>query len=805
MAKLAFIIGYGASTLPLLSKVLLAESNEHKFEFVITNDEQAQNHLEFLRTADAIFIYSNAVAPHVEDAIAKSRASVIISASRSCSYLSRCRRSSAAKAAAFYKFGGDKNLIQLVHLLLKEIGFNIEVAEPEEIPWHGIWHPEVGTFTTVSEYLEKYANGSKPLVGILFYRPYWLYGNCSHVKSLIKSLENENLGVIPVFTYAFGDPNLGEPTAEDSIRKFFISNGKPLIHALINLTSFFLLNHKTTAKDFFACKALKAVEGVELLKKLNVPVIQAVYSLNKSVEEWKSDPEGIDYLSQVHQVIMPEVDGLIEPIYLAGSKIFPDGVKTYEAFEEHSRYIAKRVRKWVELRRKHPEERKIAIVLINPPCKGLEGNVAVGFGLDVPESVVRLLHVMKSFGYRVGDGIPKDGRELIKMIMERKAINEFRWTSINEIVEKGGAVGFVDSKTYMEWFNELPTDVKSKMIEDWGHPEDVLYGKGSNGLVGMVYNGKFVVPGVVFGNILITPQPKFGCAGPRCDGEVCRILHDPTITPPHQWLAAYRWITRVFKADLIVHFGTHGSLEFRPGKGVGLSPSCWPEISVDDAPHLYVYIVSNPMEGVIAKRRSYATILDHIYPPMMMANVLDEINQLLAEYSKAKQLGDHARAKVIYENLLKKAKENNIPFKSSGGDGVIEEVHRFVSVITSTQIENGLHIFGYPPEDPAKLAEYVATIMSHDTYTSKSIRRSIAEYLGLNYDEIKERAQEINKLGLTNHQTLQVLHKVAANVLKRLIELKVQYSALTEETLRSLLDEEIERVLGGGTAVKVRS
>jgi len=404
-------------------------------------------------------------------------------------------------------------------------------------------------------------------------------------------------------------------------------DGKPLIDVLVNITSFFILDHGRWWKE----KKFAEVEGIELLNKMNVPIINLILSNYKSVEEWLNDPQGIDYMTQVYYVIMPEVDGAIEPIFIAGTETNELGVRVCETFEPHAKYIARRVKKWIELKQKSIKERRMAIILINPPCKGLEANVGVGMGLDVPESIARLLHRLHELGYNVGDPskLPRDGKELIKMIMDRKAISEFRWTPIEEIVKRGGALDFIDEKTYLEWFNELPEDVRSKMVKDWGHPSDVLNSKVSKVLVGMVYNHKFVVPGIRFENIVILPQPKFGCAGPACDGKTCRVLHDPTITPPHQWLAVYRWITRVFKADLIIHFGTHGYLEFRPGKGVGLSPSCWPEISIDDVPHLYVYIVSNPMEGVIAKRRSYAEIIDHMYPPMATADVLEDLDAIL--------------------------------------------------------------------------------------------------------------------------------------------------------------------------------
>ena len=791
MAKLCFIIGYGGQSLPLLSRILAEESLEHGFEYLVTTSTQALEAVDFLKSSDAIFVYSGSLPSEAEKAIVESSASIVISGSESYIHLSRGPNELAVKATAFYKIGGENNLRQLIHIILKGLGFEVEVASLEEVPWHGIWHPELGTFAKLNDYFSVYPNKDRHCVGLLFYRSRWLYGNTDHVRCLIKALEDEGLGVIPVFTYSFGDANIGAPSAEDSIREFFILNERPVIHALINLTSFFLLDHRALPKK----GRFTTVRGLDLLKKMNVPIVQAVHSFSRSVEEWKNNSDGLDYTSQIYQVIMPEVDGLIEPIYLAGSKTTAQGVKKYQIFEEHAKYIAKRVKRWIELRNKPPEKRKVAIILINPPCKSLEANVAVGFGLDVPESVARLLHELKRLGYHVGDFLPRNGKQLIKIIMERKAISEFRWTSIDEIVKSGGAAGFVDADTYTEWFNELPSDVKEKMIRDWGNPRDVLSGRVGKELVGMVYNNKFVVPGVFFGNVFVAPQPKCGCAGASCDGQVCRILHDPTVTPPHQWLAVYRWITRIFKADLIVHFGTHGYLEFRPGKGVGLSPSCWPEISIDTVPHLYVYIVSNPMEGVIAKRRSYASIIDHLYPPMSMADVLDDIDSLLAEYSKAKQLGDSARAEVIYENLLKKAKENSIPVEDGERERIVEGIHRYLSAVRNTQIEMGLHVFGCPPHDPSELAEYVATIMNYDTYSFPSIRRCIAEYVGLNYDEMKKRPHDVNSFGLTNHETLHVLHNVAVNVLKRLLELNVERSMLTAKVVSSLLNEELVKLL----------
>ncbi len=768
--KLVFVIGYGGSQIPILTKVVSEESNEHGFEGIVLSAEKAVTRKDIFSTSDVIFLYTHELPEDVENLIKNSTAKIVISGSDSFIHLVRGDPNTIRQVLIYFRYGGERNLRSMVHAILKSLGINVDVEPVEEIPLHGIYHPTLGVFRSVDEYLSKYreAYGVKPMVGVLFHRTYWLSGNTRYVDDLIEALESEGLGVLPVFTTGWRYEDINSPTKEDSIREFFVRDGKPVIDVLVNVTFFFLLDHGAWHKK---SEAFNIVQGVELLKKLGVPIISVVMSSYKSVDEWLTDPQGLDYLSQVYTVIMPEVDGLIEPIYYAGSKVSEDGVKRYEAFKPHATYIAKRVRKWVELRRKPPSERRIAIVLINPPCKGLEANVAVGFGLDPLESIARLLRRLASLGYDVGDlkSLPRDGKELAKLILERKAISEFRWTSVEEIVGRGGAVAFVDEETYIKWFNELPADVRNKMIKDWGHPSDVLRGKVSKVLVGMVYQGKFVIPGLLFKNVFITPQPKFGCAGPRCDGKTCRILHDPTITPPHQWLAVYRWITRIFKADVIIHFGTHGYLEFRPGKGVGLSPSCWPEISVDDVPHLYVYNVANPMEGVIAKRRSYATIIDHLYPPMTMAEVLENLESLLNQYWRAKQTGDFTRAEIIYRDIVEEAKKNNIPIPEGNPDDVVGSIHRYIDTIRNTQIELGLHVFGHPPTDSKTLANYVATVLSFDTPLIPSIRRVIAEALGLDYDLMRRSPTNVNRFGKTNSETLEALHKIAVNVLEKLI------------------------------------
>ncbi|GAB6100965.1 cobaltochelatase subunit CobN [Thermococcus atlanticus] len=737
---ICFILGYGARPLPVLEKIL----EEEKIDGVVLTDQNCEKELEKVEKAKVIFIYAHELPGVVEEKIKGSKARVIACAGMES--LTNVPEDTLITAKSYYVLGGDENLRNLARFLANLAGEEREYEEPKEVPMQGVYHPNLGVFESLEEYLEAYDR--RPLIGVLFWRSAWLYKEFRPIEELIKALEGEGFGVIPVFTYGKDSTTGLGKEKNEALGEFFMKDGKPVIEALVSLISFGTVDLKN-------------------LEKLNIPVFAPIRSYYKGLREWK-EGEGVDYMTQVYGVIIPEIAGAIEPIFIAGTRNI-EGYKAGEPYKEHMIYLAKRVGRWLELRKKPKSEVKIAIVLINPPCKGLEASIGVGLGLDVPESIVRLLHRLKEEGYYVGEELPKNGEELIRMILERKAISEFRWTSVEEIVKSGGAVDFVSLEDYLEWFNELPGDLREKIVEDWGRPEDVLAGKVSKELVGMVYDGKFVVPGIRFGNVFITPQPKFGCAGARCDGKVCRVLHDPTIVPPHQWWAVYRWITRVFGADVMIHFGTHGYLEFRPGKSVGLSPSCVPEASLDDVPHLYVYAVSNPMEGVIAKRRGYATLIDHIYPPMGMAEVLDDLDSLLNQYAKAKSLGDDARRRKIYEQILEKAEENRIRVANpENEERTIEEIHRYADLMRGSQINLGLHIFGYPPKDPGRLAEYIATAMAYDSHAFPSIKRVIAEAAGLDYDEIRKNPLEAAN-GFANRELLHIFHKIAVKSLERLL------------------------------------
>jgi cobaltochelatase CobN len=253
----------------------------------------------------------------------------------------------------------------------------------------------------------------------------------------------------------------------------------------------------------------------------------------------------------------------------------------------------------------------------------------------------------------------------------------------------------------------------------------------------MVYQGDIVISGLLLGNAVVCTQPKRGCAGSRCDGQVCRILHDPGIPPPHHYLATYRYLERIFGADVIIHVGTHGTLEFLPGKAAALSASCSPDAVLGPMPLLYLYNSDNPPEGTIAKRRGSAVLVDHMQTVMATTGpygVLKELEERIAEFRKYEG-NEKAKAHAVQHQIIDLIRKANLDgevklgdrmAKENGFSEVLEEVHHILTGITGTRIPEGMHIFGNLPESHNK-ARMITTILDHNG----GLRDLVASMMGL--------------------------------------------------------------------------
>lgn len=620
---------------------------------------------------------------------------------------------------------GDKNFKNLLLYIRKEIfRDNVSAAPPQDLPWEGLYHPDApSTFDSVDRYRAWYADHSSvgPWVALIFSRTSWAADNVALEDMLIRHLEAEGMNVLPVFTYAIADESLGAKGMAQVVNEYLLKNGIPIVDAMVKLIPF--LFGSVRGSDG---KKTAAEDGVEVLKNFNIPVFSPVVTMYMTLDQWK-ESEGLS-MDVGWSVALPEFEGVIEPVLVGTSRSEPDGEKTREALPDRCRKIATRVRKWIALAKKPVQERKVAFILNNNPCAGTEANIGGGSNLDALESLARILQQMAVAGYRVMP--PASGKELVGLIQEKKAISEFRWTTVQDIVAHGGSLALMDREQYLQYFSCLPPVVQDRVNETWGEPP------GS----GMVLDGKMLITGITLGNVTVHVQPKRGCAGARCDGEVCKILHDPKCPPTHQYLATYYWIEHIRKADVIVHVGTHGSLEFLPGKGIGLSEECFPDIAIGTIPFLYIYNADNPAEGTIAKRRSYATLVDHMQAVMTGSGLyegLEEIDNILTEYENTKN--DPARAHALQHFLYEAVIRANLDKDMHIGQDtplaeMVAKAHEVLSKIRNTRIPDGMHIFGELP-DGKRRVDFICSILRFDAGES-SARRIVAGILGLGLNDL---------------------------------------------------------------------
>jgi cobaltochelatase CobN len=516
-----------------------------------------------------------------------------------------------------------------------------------------------------------------------------------------------------------------------------------------------------------------------VMQKLHCPVIKPICSYSMTVDEWRENPDGT-IADVAWSIALPELDGVIEPMFIGAQEKHGEAEHRVPV-ESRVRKLVRRLAKWVALKKKDNKDKKVVFMLNNNPCTSVEASVGGGANLDTLESVVRVMKAMQERGYSL-ENIPESGDELIKTIMGKKALSDFRWTTTGEIVNKGGALDLVSKELYESWFAELPEDLRASIIENWGEPVGE----------GMVYDGKLLVTGVQFGNTIVCAQPKRGCMGSKCDGSSCKILHDPHIPPTHQYLATYRWFERVFGADVLIHVGTHGNLEFLPGKSVAQSDSCCTDACLGDLPLLYIYNADNPPEATIAKRRAMAVTVDHMQTIMVSGGLydnLEELDNLLTQYEKTKMADAsqaHLMEHLIYDEVQKSELLSFIDLTDyhSRMDEITEQCHKVLSTVKNTQIQDGMHVFGHIPEGE-ELADMIASILRFQGVDNQSLRSHVCELIGLNLPIILTKQGSFYKdYGMTGGQIVAELDRISRNIIQ--LFLNGEYFCGQEEVMGKL-------------------
>lgn len=669
---------------------------------ICSNCKEIENEIRHLAETVPVIILGNTDVPFPESSVNNEQQTI-------------CNR--------YFHYGGEENLKNLILYINNWWNLSDAIPLPQLMPRQGIYHPGSEIyFPSVDEYYQWYQPSYADTIGILIEYSSWADGNLKIEDMLIKCLESHLINVIPVFTDSLIDPDLGSIGLKESVTRYFLNGGNSQVQGIIKLIS------PVTDPSDPADEAKESfINCLDLISKMNIPVFQPVVTYHQSLEEWY-DLKGLTD-DVPWAVSMPEYEGVIEPVMIGATFVRPGADGTRTVVEERCERVAKRISRWLRLMRKERKERKVVFMLNNSPCHGVEATVGSASHMNASQSVVNLLNRMKEEGYTIED-IPEDGEALIKLILERRAICEFRWTTVEDIVAKGGCIARITPDQYLSWYDTLNYEFRENVEEVWGKPPGE----------GMVLENDLLITGVRFGNVLICCQPKRGCYGPKCDGRVCKILHDPYCPPPHQYLATYHYLEEDFDADVLVHVGTHGSLELTPGKGVGMSSSCSPDVCIGNKPYLYIYNANNPPEGALAKRRTYATLIDYMLSVMDQSSLykkLEDLDEMLREHEMA--LDDNARKHALEHQIRDLIYEINLDndmhlYPNDSFETLKGKAHESLSKIRNTQIIRDVHIFGEIPEGE-KRVEFINNIIRFDIGVL-CIRRVIAEIFGHDFDDL---------------------------------------------------------------------
>ncbi len=585
-------------------------------------------------------------------------------------------------------------------------------AEPITYLDMGIWHPLAPTmYDDAKEYLNWYASrkdlpeaqrrGDCPTIGLVMQRTHIVTGDDAHYVSMVAEFEAMGARVISVFA---GGLDFSKPVAEYFYEP--INKEEAIVDAVVSLTGFALVGGPAKQDH---------PKAIDALKKLNRPYMVALPLVFQTTEEWLESDLGLHPIQVALQIALPELDGAIEPIVMSGR----DGATGKSiTLQDRVETIAKRALKWANLRSKKQAEKKVAITVFSfPPDKG---NVGTAAYLDVFGSIYKVLEGLKEDGYTIGE-LPEDSKALMLEILH-DAQAQYSSPDLN-----------VAYRMSVEEYERL-TPYHTRLHDSWGPAPGNLNTDGQN----------LLIFGKQFGNVFIGVQPTFGY-----EGDPMRLLFSRSASPHHGFAAYYTYLERVFDADAVLHFGTHGSLEFMPGKQMGMSETCFPDSLIGSIPNLYYYAANNPSEATIAKRRSYAETISYLTPPAENAGLykgLKALGELIASYQTLK---DGGRGIQIVDSIMDQARICNLdrdvklPDTSSGElnqdqrDTIVGKIYIKIMEIESRLLPCGLHTIGKPPTADEAIATLVnIASLDRDEDGILSLTRVIANSVYRDIDEI---------------------------------------------------------------------
>jgi cobaltochelatase CobN len=578
--------------------------------------------------------------------------------------------------------GSVKNYQSLFNYIRKKIDkkitFNKEYDEPVLIPDDYFFHlGEDEFFNDYETYQQFYETSGKyqagaPRVVLLSGNINMQNSNEEHMAALINSLEEKGLNVYPV--NSFGMKKLGMIAA---VRPNIIIN-RP--HGRLVMGG--------------------GESGTQLLKQLNVPIFAPV-TISELYDTWLTDKKGMASGSMTSMsVVMPELDGAIVPFAIA-AQFERNEMRLFDAIPVHTEKFCSMVKNFTTLQTKQNKNKKIAVYYYKGTGKG----AVSAADIEGVQSLYNTLVMLQKNGYHV-EGLPANANELEQMIQKQgPVLGAYALGAYDEFL-KNGNLALVPVEQFNTWAeNILPEKLITDLHTQYGEPPGEYMGVEKD-------EKKYIaVARLSFGNVTILPQPM-----PSVGDDIEKIIHGVDGAPAYPYVASYLWTREEFGADAIIHFGTHGSLEFIPGKQVALSDYDWTDALIGDIPHFYIYTINNIGEGIIAKRRSYATLISHLTAPFMQSELYNDLIVLKDRIQKIGQMDESSIKEHYRETITSLAKSQHILSALSIDstrtldDNAIQRIHMYLEEIDGAKVTDGLYTLGekYSDENISNTARLIS-------------------------------------------------------------------------------------------------
>jgi len=583
----------------------------------------------------------------------------------------------------YWLAGSEENITSMIAMLLdnyadgprRALRGQFKVKPPVEYPEVGIYHQNMkglvqnkGMSELTSDLPSVAKTGKRGTVGLLLLRSYLVAGNAAHYNGVITALEARGMRVVPAFATGLD--------ARPAVEKFFMKDGRSTVDAIISLTGFSMVGGP-------AYNDSKSAE--EILAKLDVYYLSVMPVEFQTLERWGANERGLMPVEATMMVAIPELDGSTGPLVFGGRStgagdqctgcsrrcVFPASENEHDmqVCIERADMLASRVGKLIDLKRAERANKKIAAVVFNfPPNAGATGTAAF---LSVFESMFNMLASMKEAGYTIT--MPKDVDDLRESVIKGNAEQYGAMANVHATIP-------VDDHVRRErWLKEIEAH--------WGPAPGQQQSDGRS----------IFVLGAQFGNVLVGIQPAFGY-----EGDPMRLLYEKGFAPTHAFSAFYRYLREDFGATAVLHFGTHGALEFMPGKQVGMSGDCWPDRLIGDLPNFYLYASNNPSEGMIAKRRAAATLISYMTPPIAQAGLYSGLIDLKASLERLRGLEPESESERTELTVLVQTQAAELelatmePAWTEDDHEKIQKLYNDVLEFEYTLIPEGLHVIGRP-------------------------------------------------------------------------------------------------------------